>query len=193
MDIEKIIVTIKSELHTIFQAVDSWFEKPSNVVKYNPKAGGWSIELILEHVYLTSHFLLILIDKASNKALKNIHNFNLEEELKNYQFESELLMEVGKHLSFKWIRPEHMEPKGGMCGNELRKRIKEQVERCFHHLELLKNGEGVLYKTTMTVNNIGKLDVYQYIFFLALHAKRHITQMEKVESEYLVNDCKFKK
>jgi hypothetical protein len=46
---------------------------------------------------------------------------------------------------------------------------------------LLSNGEGALYKTTMSVNSLGKIDVYEYIYFLAQHGRRHIGQMEAME------------
>lgn len=36
----------------------------------------------------------------------------------------------------------------------------------------------------MIVNNLGKIDVYQYIYFLSQHAQRHIAQMERNEGEY---------
>jgi hypothetical protein len=49
----------------------------------------------------------------------------------------------------------------------------------------MPNGEGILYKTTMSVNDLGKIDVYQYIYFLAQHAKRHLAQMERNEQAYL--------
>jgi hypothetical protein len=51
----------------------------------------------------------------------------------------------------------------------------------------MKNGEGLLYKTTMTVNELGKINVYEYIYFLSLHAQRHVTQMKKNESETIKN------
>ncbi|MBP7554952.1 MAG: hypothetical protein KA821_01715, partial [Chitinophagaceae bacterium] len=51
-------------------------------------------------------------------------------------------------------------------------------------LHSMPNGEGIVYKTTMTVNNLGKIDVYQYIYFLAQHASRHITQMQKMQNEF---------
>ena len=43
----------------------------------------------------------------------------------------------------------------------------------------LKNGEGLLFKTTMTVDDLGKLNVYEYIYFLSKHAEQHIQQMEE--------------
>lgn len=60
---------------------------------------------------------------------------------------------------------------------------KNQCQQCLEHLNQMSNGEGVLLKTTMSVNNLGKIDVYEYIYFLAQHAARHIMQMEHVESE----------
>jgi hypothetical protein len=39
-------------------------------------------------------------------------------------------------------------------------------------------------KTMMTVNAIGKLDVYQYIIFLCRHALRHDAQMQNNEQEW---------
>jgi hypothetical protein len=164
---EEIITKVAAELDTTFSDVNTWL-----------------IAQILEHIYLTSRFLLILINKASKKALKNLHNHNLEKELENYVLGTKELAEIGTHLSFKWVRPEHMEPTGEMALEDVRQRIRGQLNECLEQLQLLKNGEGVLYKTTMTVNDIGKLDVYQYIYFLALHAKRHVAQMEKVEMEF---------
>jgi len=49
---------------------------------------------------------------------------------------------------------------------------------------MLKMG-GVLHKTSMSVNSLNKLDVYQYIYFLLKHMQRHIQQMEQIESEYI--------
>jgi hypothetical protein len=31
----------------------------------------------------------------------------------------------------------------------------------------------------MTVNELGKIDVYEYIYFLGQHGQRHIIQMQK--------------
>lgn len=36
----------------------------------------------------------------------------------------------------------------------------------------------------MTVNALGKINVYEYLYFIAQHGQRHITQMEKNASEF---------
>lgn len=185
MDISALIVNIRTLLQHNFAALDGWFDKPSALRVYPPKNGGWSIDLILEHIGLTNHFLLILIDKGTQKALNKSGQVDLNETLSTYNFQQEKLDQVGVHLSFPWVRPEHMEPLGHKTEPEVRQQLKAQLQQCLDTLDRLKNGEGVLYQTTMTVNDLGKIDVYQYLYFLAQHAKRHVGQMEKVELEFL--------
>jgi hypothetical protein len=187
MQIESVIADIKTSLLAAFAAIDQWFDKDTDLRRYKPADGGWSIDEILEHIGLTNHFLLILIDKGRSKALQNIHQLDLAAELRNQAFHYDQLAQVGLHKSFDWIRPEHMEPKGEKTLPEVRKQLKDQAAACLATLDKLKNGEGVLYKTTMSVNNLGKINIYEYVYFLAQHGHRHITQMEKVEQEYLLS------
>ncbi|SCW65898.1 DinB superfamily protein [Paenibacillus tianmuensis] len=77
-----------------------------------------------------------------------------------------------------------MEPKGEKPLSEVKALLKEQINECKGILNEIPNGEGTLYKTTMTVNDLGKIDVYQYIYFLCQHAKRHISQMQNVQEEF---------
>jgi len=185
MQISTIINSIKIVLQGVAQKVDGCFEIEKEVGNHRPKNQGWTIYEILEHISLTNHFLLILIEKGRKKALKNIHQLDLKKELKHYHFNQTQLEEVGIYKSFDWIRPEHMEPSSKADLSEVRQRISQQFGRCLEILEELKNGEGALYKTTMTVNNLGKIDVYEYIYFLVKHAERHLTQIEKNRGEFL--------
>ncbi len=108
----------------------------------------------------------------------------MPEVLINYTFDSAKLIEIGLHQSFVWIRPEHMEPTGKKPPEEVRHLLKWQLTQCITCLQAMPDGEGVFYKTTMSVNNLGKLDVYQYIYFLVQHARRHLTQMQKAADAY---------
>jgi hypothetical protein len=184
MEIKELIKEIKDFLNVTFESIDLWFDKDENLRQYKPQNSGWTIDQILEHIGLTNHFLLILIDKGTNKALANTSKLDIEEELKTYTFHRDKLTEVGLYKSFNWIRPEHMEPKSEKTLTEVRQQLKEQLSICLTYLDRLKNGEGVLYKTTMSVNELGKIDVYEYIYFLAQHGQRHITQMTKNETEF---------
>ena len=182
--IKEVIDHISDTLQSIFDKVYLWFDKSEKLQTYSPQNNGWSINQILEHIGLTNHFLLILIEKGKKKALKNIHHLDLAPALAQYTFGSKKLDDIGKHLAFDWIRPEHMEPVGAKTLPEIKAQLEQQLQQCLDVLAEMPNGEGVLYKTTMTVNGLGKIDVYQYIYFLAMHAQRHLEQMEKIELEW---------
>ncbi|MCC6413390.1 MAG: DinB family protein, partial [Saprospiraceae bacterium] len=129
-----LIQEIKIHLSRTFNHVDAWFDKDSALRSYEPVNGGWSINQVLEHIALTNHFLLILIEKGTKKALNNVNNINLQEELAHYTFQKDKLTEVGLHQSFPWIRPEHMEPRGEKTQDEVRQQLKDQVLHCYNCL-----------------------------------------------------------
>lgn len=185
MNIFRFIQDIKTHLKTTFEETDRWFDQDKAVIVYDPSNEGWTIVQILEHIYLTNFYLLILIDKGAHKAIRNYKNMNLESEIINYSFSKDKLIEVGEYGAFTWIRPEHMEPKGEVELSEIRNLISLQYKKCMDYLDLMKNGEGLLCTTTMTVNQLGKINVYEYIYFLSLHIQRHIVQMKNNEQEQL--------
>ena len=184
MRLEEYIQHIQIHLIQTHHQVLQWFLEDEQVLQGKPKDGGWSIAEILEHIALTSHFLLILIDKGAKKALKNIHKLSLEQELQQADFNLDKLEAIGIHKSFHWVRPEHMEPQGEITALKVKNMLIDQLRKCLDHLESLKNGEGLLYSTTMTVHNLGKIHAYEYIYFLSKHAERHLTQMEENKNEF---------
>jgi hypothetical protein len=153
------------------------------VKNYRPADNGWTIAEILEHIALTSHYLLILIDKGADKALRNVRGLSLPEALAAFDGNLDRLQAIGRHKSFPWMRPEHMEPTGEKSEFELKADLISQLRRCLEHLDRLRNGEGLLYDTTMTVAELGKLNVYEYVYFLSQHAERHLRQMEENRAE----------
>ena len=182
--ISDLLAHIQAELEEAFAQLDAWFAAPIAVRHFQPVDGGWTVDQILEHTALTNHFLLILIEKGATKALRNSAGLNLAQELGHYQFKQHLLEDIGISRSFAWMRPEHMEPQGQKSSVEVQAQLQEQLQQCLHSLARLPNGEGVLYRTTMSVNGLGKIDVYEYLYFLAKHAKRHVMQMERNAAEY---------
>ena len=186
MPLEHTLVNLKRELIRTFAVLDEWFDKKQSLRCFKPPSGGWSVSEVLEHVMLTNRFLLILIEKGTIKALKKCElsagSFTIPED---YVLANTTLLEVADPNAFAWHRPDHQHPSGSHSLYHIRREIRDQLDQCLITLELLPNGEGVLHHTTMSVNNVGKLDVYQYLYFVALHAQRHLRQMEKVEAEFL--------
>lgn len=185
MKLSDYLAEIERHLHSTHSKVYAWFGEPAEVMNYRPESGGWTIREVLEHIALTSHFLLILIDKGADKAARNIHQLKLEEELEKFDFDLDKLAAIGEHQAFEWVRPEHMEPSGEKPLEVIKAELNDQQNRCLEHLQNLRNGEGVLYTTRMTVNELGRLNVYEYIYFLSLHAQRHLQQMQKAKDEFL--------
>ncbi|MFN8289383.1 MAG: DinB family protein [Chitinophagaceae bacterium] len=181
--IENVISRIQKELTETFDNLFIWFERDDKLLNYLPKNGGWSIRKILEHISMTNYFLLILIRKGTDKALRKAKEKGFTKLCEPYEFDWIKMQTIGNHLSFHWNRPIHMEPGGQVPLNDIRKRLQAQLDECLHYLNQMPYGQGTLYKTMMNVNELGKIDVYHYIYFLVQHARRHLTQMEKVRLE----------
>lgn len=165
-------------------AVLPWFEVDTTLLDWLPPNGGWSIREILTHITLTSHYLLILIKKGEAKAL-NIKDKGTAFAIPDtYELVPDKLAEAGKYQAFPWHRPEHMDPRLHNPNWSVRDTFLEQMKACENVVEELKGGWGCGVRTTMTVNQIGRLDVYQYIVFLCNHALRHCVQMESVSEQF---------
>ena len=184
MNIGNYIQLIRIELIQTHAEVLDWFSLEPKYLHFRPSDKGWTITEILEHISLTSKFLLLLIDKGSKKAMNNVKDLNLEEEMKTFDYNLERLNEIQDPAAFIWTRPDHMVSRGKLSEFEIKAIFIDQLRQCLNHLDDLKNGEGLLYKTMMSVNDLGKLNVYEYIYFLVLHAKRHIVQMKENVIEY---------
>lgn len=177
---EDFMSRIKTELTSTFDEVYDWFNVPDDRLYYSPQDSGWSIAKILEHIALTNHYLLILIRKGTIKALEKSRNENYRDLLNDYELDWDKLELIAQPGAFKWHRPEHMEPGGTVSLETVRSDMQSQIKECLDLLDQMKQGEGILYKTMMTVNGLGKIDVYHYICFMVQHAKRHIVQMRKL-------------
>ena len=65
---------------------------------------------------------------------------------------------------------------------EVKEKLIEQKQECLSLLNQIPNGEGVLFKTMMSVNNLGKIDVYHYLYFLVQHIKQTLAANDKSET-----------
>ena len=168
---------------TNFRELDNWFEKDPALVHFKPDADQWNIREVLEHISLTNYFLLLIINKSTRRALDRKHHSQAVILPADYHDKFSRIDVIGSR-SFGWIRPDHLEPEGLKDMHEVRSLLKQQYAQCMYNLSLLKNGEGRLVFTNMSVNHLGKLDIYQYIYFLTKHIERHIRQMQRLEKQY---------
>lgn len=175
------IATVRDTLTSVFAEVDAWFDRPAEVRAFRPPDGGWTIEEVLEHVTMTNHYLLLVIRKSTAKALTRAAR---GEPVGDGESDLELLEPIGVRGSFHWPRPDHMVPTGSVSSEVVRSLMKAQVRECLSLLESLGGGEGSLHRVRMSVNDSGRLDIYQWLQFLALHARRHLAQMAAIEADF---------
>lgn len=178
-----VIQSVREALINNFRELDKWFEKDFDMLHYKPDTDQWNIREVLEHVSLTNYFLLLIINKSTRRALERKRATNTIILPADYRDKFAKIDVIGSR-SFGWIRPEHLEPSGLQDMRDVRALLKQQYAQCMYNLSLLKNGEGLLVLTNMSVNHLGKLDIYQYIYFLTKHIERHIRQMQRLEKQY---------
>jgi hypothetical protein len=178
-----VIQAVREALLTNFKELDTWFGKESDLLHFKPDTDQWNIREVLEHISLTNYFLLLIINKSTRRALDRKQSAKTIILPADYQEKFDKIDVIGSR-SFGWIRPEHLEPGGMQDMRDVRALLKQQFAQCMYNLSLLKNGEGMLVLTNMSVNHLGKLDIYQYIYFLTKHIERHIRQIHRLEKEY---------
>jgi len=174
---EKTIARVRQALTEVFAEVDRWFDRPEELRKFKPPEGGWPIDQILEHVTLTNHFLMLVIRRWTAKAVRKARR---GEPIPGGESDLARLDIIGERGSFRWVRPDHMEPTGIPTPAEVREKMRGQAAECLELLAQLGHGEGALCRVRMSVSDLGKIDLYQWLYFLAQHARRHLHQMQEV-------------
>jgi hypothetical protein len=172
---------VRDALCAILAGVDGWFDRPESLRRFRPASGGWSVDQVLEHVTLTNHFLLLTLRKWAGIAQ---HRASRGDPIPQGESDLSRLEVIGERGSFEWIRPEHMEPTAMPSSVEVRALLRQQLGECLILLERISGGVGALCRVTMTVNALGKIDLYQWLYFLAQHARRHVQQMAAIELEF---------
>jgi len=175
------VTRVRTALADAFDSVDDWFEQPEPLRRFRPADGGWTIDEVLEHVGLTTHYLLIIIRRQAQKAVRKAASADSHA---SGASDFDTLAAIADPGAFTWIRPEHMEPSGSAPPADVRALLRQQKNDCLEILNALRRGEGWLVRVGMSVHGLGKLDLYQWLFFVAQHARRHVAQMDGNAREY---------
>lgn len=132
------IASVRRTLLDTFAEIDRWFDRDAGLRRYRPRAGGWTIDEVLEHVTLTNHFLMLTLRKWVEIALRRAGRTQITES----ESDLSVLEVVGRRGSFGWVRPEHMEPTGDLAPEAVRETMRDQCRECLKFLERMRNGEG---------------------------------------------------
>ncbi len=165
------ITAVRDTLAETFARLDSWCALPAEHLLQRPSyPDAWSAVAHLEHVSLVNHFLLLTIGKGTATALHRARSQSIP------AGESDLarLAPIADPYSFPWDPPGHMVPGGAKSPAEVRELLCSQLGRCLEFLERMGNGEGRLCSFRMSVYDLGRLDMYQWLYFLAQHGRWHL-------------------
>lgn len=160
------------------EAVAQRVEGPDRCLQFRPTDGAWTIVEIAEHVSLANHYLLILVDKIAAKA-----RVRAPQTRGAYPSPSPLepLERLASH-AFHWESPRHMVPTGRERPGAIRERLAAQRRRMHALLGEFPRGEGTLHRIRMSVVGPSeRLDLYEFLYLIALHAERHAEQMRRNE------------
>ena len=133
----------------------------------------WSHVDVIEHMYLTSKFLLI---SCENRLLPKILKRN--EPYLEFVYDLSKIDTV-KIREFGWKNPSHHYPTRQINLFDLHMVLCEQLEKILDILGKVKNYSVINVKQTINVNDIGKCDLYEWIYFLNCHIARHLGILEK--------------
>jgi hypothetical protein len=175
------IPIIKKELIRGFASLDRSFDDRREFLHFT--TGNWSAMQILQHVSIANDDLLVVIRDAAFKAIELAKEAErLDEWFDEYNLVSFETEDFLNYKSTAWIKSNQLPT--DLSLHQIRSTLRAQLGECFDYIDLLKNGEGVLYKSRGFIPRAGELDVYHLVFFLANYVKNHAGEIERLQTEY---------
>lgn len=165
-------------LEQAFGALDEACGLPPRSRRARPAEGGWSVDEVLEHVALANRYLLRSIGKAARTAQARSSAQGNELGPARYGERWPLIEATGER-SFAWAHPAHMTPSGSADASRVRSELAEQRAELGQLLARLPEGAGALCTRSLDVGRVGRADVYEYAYFVAVHAQRHVRQIAR--------------
>jgi hypothetical protein len=180
MPAEKTVNVLRTEIKIVFALLDRWCECPPETLAIVPQDVGWSIKLIIEHISIVNRYLLMTLDKGVEKTARRAAR---GVPIPDGESDLNIFGEIADPDAFDWQPPRHMVPTGVLPVEEARSALARQRCDCLQLLERMENGEGFLHTVSMSVRDLGRLDLYQWLWFLLMHSRRHLAQMDRAVAE----------
>ena len=169
------VTDVTDALEEGFRELDAWLDRDREELASRPdRPDAWSPLEHLEHVDLANHFLLLTIAKGCRTARRRAQR----EPVPPGESDLALLAPVAVPGAFDWPPPRHMVPTGRREPAEIRRGLEDEREQCRELLAGIPHGEGRLYAIRMSVGGLGRLDMYQWLYFLAQHMRYHLRLLE---------------
>lgn len=175
MTLENIVIKIRNELIRSISGIDAWFDKELQLLQHRSAKQSKSACELLEDVMHANRHLLKLIDSARmNTSKTGLVDIPMED----YCLQTQLLNDAALHEKFVPGEIRSVDRKPALP--EIRNEIREQLDRCLIHLELLLAGQAPVFKTKLAVGELKEMDVYHSIYFLAVHTRRYLGELDEM-------------
>lgn len=163
-------------------AVLAWLDEDAPLLDHRPAPSAWNAREVCEHVALTNRFLLILVEKIAQRSRVRFERGDVPPAAPSPVAH---LTELATR-DFRWSHPEHMTPRGEHDTGAVRAELERQLAAARALLAELPSGEGALHRIRMSVvgGEDDRLDLYQFLAIVALHAERHVRQMERNRASF---------
>lgn len=170
---------LRERLERTFAALERELDAPEEVLARRPGPGSWSPSEVLEHVALTSHYLLLLAEKIGAKSRARLAR---GEPWPTAPPRHEHVAAVATDRR-AWAHPEHMTPTGDVSAARLDAELRERRARALALLDEMPAGEGTLHGIRVSVLGDERQDLYQLLDFVGRHAERHLAQIARARQE----------
>ena len=168
-------------LERAFHALDIALGSGAEWLDHRPADGAWTAREVAEHVALCDRFLLILVRKIAAKSAKRAAAGRAPP---SSPPQVEHLEALGAS-ELDWPHPEHMTPTGALSVPAVREQLVADLAACRAVLAEMPDGAGALHRIRMSaVPGDDRLDLYQFLAVIAVHAERHARQMRRNEASF---------
>ncbi len=175
----RLVESLSGRVDRSFGAIERSLDLPAavRIVRLTPTS--WTIREIAEHVTRTNQFLLLLVEKIGDKVRRRLARAGEPVEAPALPRFDRLDLLADRR--FRWDSPDHMRPTGSVDDRTIRASLAEQRGRAARALREFPRGEGTLHTIRMSVvGPDARLDLYEFVYVIALHAERHAAQIERV-------------
>ncbi|UFS71393.1 DinB family protein [Geomonas sp. RF6] len=169
---------VRDRAAEVFAALDELCQLPAErLAAREDRTDAWSVAEHLEHVSLANHFLLLTATKGTAKALRRAAGGRVPEG----ETDLAVLADIADPDAFLWLPPTHMIPTGCESISTVREKLLAQYHTILELLAQIPSGEGRLCILHMSVNSLGTIDLYQWLYFITQHARYHITLISRIQ------------
>lgn len=170
---------LHSAIDDTFARLDAWWSTCEVRLQHRPPyPQAWTAAEHLEHVALVNHFLLLTIAKGVATGVRRART----QPIPSGESDLTRLAPIADPQAFPWEPPGHMIPSGTKPASEVQDLLNAQHRQCLQLLEQIKTGQGALCSFRMSVYNLGRLDMYQWLYFLCQHGRWHLRFLAQREA-----------